>query len=488
MKESKLIEILSSLSRDEFKSFEKMAFSPYFAIRDVKPLFRALKPHYPEFPKNEIERTEIYKQVFPGEEYNEKKLKNLVIDLTRLAEELLIDISATANESESIRMIANQFKERKRDKLFLRTLNILENKLNKKLFSSIECFNEEEKTENMKAGFYNSRNMFERSVASKLLYSEYFTISFLIRFMRQLRDKTTITTAYNLPFESDILQGVYESLDFNKLISILRDRNYPQLWLIEVYYYVFKSSMEIEDDSYYFSLKKIFLENIDKFSHTEKFFLFNDLIDCCVRKYNLGQGEYEREEFEIYTQLFLHNAYSAAEKDYLSLIFYRNVMLLSLNLKEFEWLRKFIDEFSLKLKPEYRENMMNLASANLSFEEGNFEKALQYISRVQYDFFLYKTDIKNLMLRIYYELSHFDQAFSLVDSYRHFLSDSTELSKIFKKQQLNFLNIYNKLLKAKADGNPGGMEFLHYEIKKQGQTALNKWLTRKIDELLEVKK
>lgn len=58
----------------------------------------------------------------------------------------------------------------------------------------------------MKAGFYNSRNMFERSVASKLLYSEYFTISFLIRFMRQLRDKTTITTAYNLPFESDILK------------------------------------------------------------------------------------------------------------------------------------------------------------------------------------------------------------------------------------------------------------------------------------------
>lgn len=90
-----------------------------------------MKPHYPEFPKNEIERTEIYKQVFPGEEYNEKKLKNLVIDLTRLAEELLIDVSAAANESESIRMIANQYKERKRDKLFLRTLNILENKLNK---------------------------------------------------------------------------------------------------------------------------------------------------------------------------------------------------------------------------------------------------------------------------------------------------------------------------------------------------------------------
>ncbi len=483
MKESKLIEILGSLSREEFRSFEKMVFSPYFAVRDVKPLFLALKPHYPDFTSINIERTEIFKQVFPGNRFNEKKLKNLVTDLTRLAEEFLLGLSASSNESDSIRMVAVQYKERKKDKLFLRTLNVLENKLSKKLFSSIECFSEEEKTEYMKAGFYNSRNMFEKSVASRLVYSEYFTVSFLIRFLRLQRDKITITTAYNLPFENPVINGVYESLDFEKLISILRRDNYPLLWLIEIYYYVFRSSHEIEDDSYYFSLKELFLENINRFTRQERFFLFNDLIDCCVRKYNIVRGEYEREEFEIYTHLFVHNAYSASEKDYLSLVFYRNVMLLALNLKEFDWLRKFIDEFSPKLKPEYMENMMNLASANLSFEEGNFEKALQYISRVQYDIFLYKTDIKNLMLRIYYELGYFEQAFSLVDSYRHFLADSAEISAMFKNQQMNFLNIYTKLLKAKADRNRSGVEFLHAEIKKQGQTALQKWLAKKIDEL-----
>lgn len=114
MKESKLIEILSSLSPGEFKSFEKMVFSPYFAVRDVKPLFQALKPLYPDFPHDKIEKTEIFKQVFPGQKYNEKKLKNLVTDLTRLAEELLISLSASSNESDSIRMIAGQYKERKK--------------------------------------------------------------------------------------------------------------------------------------------------------------------------------------------------------------------------------------------------------------------------------------------------------------------------------------------------------------------------------------
>lgn len=482
MKKSKLTEILSSLSPGEFKSFEKMVFSPYFAVRDVKPLFLALKPHYPEFSAQNLEKAQIFNQVFPRQKYNEKKLKNLVTDLTRLAEELLISLSASSNESDSIRMIAGHYKERKKDKLFLRTLNVLESKLSKKLFSSIECFSEEEKTEYMKAGFYNSRNMFEKSVASKLIYSEYFTVSFIIRFLRLQRDKITITTAYNLAFENPLIDGVYESMDFEKLISILRRDNYPLLWLIEIYYYVFMSSQEIDNDGHYFLLKEKFLANIDKFSHTEKFFLFNDLIDCCVRKFNLGRREYEREEFDVYTQLFIHNAFSATEKDYLSLVFYRNVMLLALNLKEFEWLRKFIKEFSARLKPEYMENMMNLASANLCFEEGDFEQALQYISRVQYDIFLYKTDIKNLMLRIYYELGYFEQAFSLVDSYRHFLSDSTELSGMFKKQQMNFLNIYVKLLKAKADGAGSSVEFLQNEIKKQGQTALQNWLTRKIDE------
>ncbi|HRE11332.1 MAG TPA: hypothetical protein PK605_02840 [Ignavibacteria bacterium] len=482
MKESKLIGILKTFSQEEFRSFEKMVYSPFFTIRDVTGLFEIIKGYHPEFNSDKLEKQIIFKQLFKGEAFNEKKLKNMVSELTRLAEEFLVNISAVSGKNESIRLLAGQYKERKNDKLFIRTLNILENKLHENLFDSIECYNEEEKLERLKESYYNSVNNFERSVTSKLIYSEYFTISFLIRFMRQLRDKNTITIAFNLPFENTLLDSVYESLDFDRLLCKLKEDNYPMLWLIEIYYYVYKSSTEIESDFYYNCLKSNFLENIEKFSHKEKYFLFNDLIDCCVRKCNIGLKHYEKEEFEIYTYLFDHNAYSSSENDYLAIIFYRNVMLLALNLREFEWLRQFILNHSDKLKPEYRENMMNLASANLSFEEGKFEKALKFISKVQYDFFLYKTDVKKLMLMIYYELNLFDQAFSLIDSFKHFLTDTTEISALYKTQHSNFVNIYNKLIKAKSSESLIDAGLLVNEIEKFDSIAGRNWLIRKVNE------
>lgn len=485
MIESKLTEILRTFSPLEFRTFEKVINSPYFTTRDVTGLYKQLKPYYPEFNSPKLEKKRIFGKLFPGEGYNEKKLKNLSSEMTRLAEEYLINISALSDKSENSRLLAGQFKERKNDKLFLRTLKALESRLQQKLFSSVDCFNEKEKLERLKESFYNSGNNFKSSVNSKLIYTEHFTISFLIRFMRQLRDKITITTAYNIPFHSPLLDSVYESIDFDKLIAKLEEKKYHLLWLIKIYYYVYKSSFEIESDHYYNHLKNNFLENIDKFSHMEKYFLFCDLIDCCVRKYNIGLRQYEREEFEIYTQLFRHNAFSSSDTDYLSIIFYRNVMLLALNLKEYTWLRKFIKEFSGRLKPEYRENMMNLASANLEFETGNYESALGYINRVQYDLFLYKTDVKNLMLKIFYELNLFDQAFSLVDSFRHFLADTMEISDIFKKQHFNFLAIYHKLLRAKSNNYSIDPGFLVNEIDKTDKLAGRNWLKLKAGELIK---
>ena len=54
--------------------------------------------------------------------------------------------------------------------------------------------------------------------------------------------------------------------------------------------------------------------------------------------------------------------------------------------------------------------------------------------------------MKNLMLRTFYELEMYEQAFSLVDSYKHFLSNDKILSRNEKQLNKNFLNAVHKML------------------------------------------
>jgi tetratricopeptide (TPR) repeat protein len=156
-------------------------------------------------------------------------------------------------------------------------------------------------------------------------------------------------------------------------------------------------------------------------------------------------------------------------------------------MKEFRWLKKFIETYTEKLRPEYRENMKYLARANLDFAQGKFEKALENISKVKYDIFIYKFDVKNLMLKIYYELNLFDPAFSLIDAFKHFLSENKEHAEIYRMQYGNFLRIYGKLLKAKESGKTGEVDFLSEEVDSTEALASRIWLKEKINEFVNGK-
>jgi hypothetical protein len=127
--------------------------------------------------------------------------------------------------------------------------------------------------------------------------------------------------------------------------------------------------------------------------------------------------------------------------------------------------------------------MENLAMANLLFEKGKFEEALERLSKIPYDVFIYKVDIKNLMLRIYYELNLYESAFSMINAFRNFLASSEEISGGFKTQQMNFLNFYNKLLKMKADNKNEDAGFLLKEMEKKDSLASKQWLIEKASQI-----
>lgn len=485
MRDSKLIEILKVFTPDEWKTFEKFVSSPYFSTgRDISGLFNLLKKHSPGFTSGELEKETAYKILFPGESFNEKKLKNVSSDLTKLAEQFLAHEYMRSDETLFEESLAAAYKDKKSEKLFLKTLNSLDKKISQSRFDSDAGFVKEEKLERLKESYYLATNKFDKSVPIRIKYTEYAILTFLVSFLRKQRDTCIIEHSYNMKFGSPLIDSVSESIDFDKMLSLLEKRKSQWLWLIEIYYYAVKSIQNTDEPALIDKFKKLFFENIDKFSHREKYFIFNDFI-AWIHFRDSKTGAYSiEEEFEITKKMLENNAYSQSDKDYLHVVLYRNILVMAVSLKEYEWFGKFIEDFTPRLKPEFRENMKNLAMANLYFEKGNFDEALSSLSNIPYDVFVYKIDIKNLMLRVYYELELFDQAFSLIDAFKHFLSDSNEFSDYFKNQHSNFLLMYNKLLKAKSANNFKDAGFLSKEISKKENVASKGWLLEKAKEMM----
>ena len=484
MQDSKLIEILKVFSPKEWKDFEKFINSPYFSTgRDLSGLYTILKKQYPEFSSAQLDKEKVFAALFPSEQFNEKKLKNITSDLTGMAEQFLVNEALSLNEELSEETLARVYKDKKNDKLFLKTLNSLEKKLSGNRFQSDKCFNEEERLERLFEGYYIGLHKFEKSVPIRVKYTEYVILTFFVTFFRKQRDKIIIQNYYNLEFTSPLIESVYESLDFEKLLKLLKEKKSEWLWLIEIYYYAFKTLQNVEDEAMFNKFQKLFYENIEKFSRKEQYFIFNDFIAWLHTKDNKFGTLSAREEFEIFKKMLEHAAYSASEKEFMSVLLYRNIMNMAVSLEEYDWFENFVKDFTEKLKLEFRENMENLAKSNLYFERGRFEDALECLSKIPYDLFIYKVDIKNLMLRIYYELELYDAAFSMINAFRNFLSTTDEISEVFKTQQINFINFYNKLLKMKADNKPNDAEFIAKEIEKKDSVASKHWLIEKAKQM-----
>ncbi|MBK8553931.1 MAG: hypothetical protein IPL53_23965 [Ignavibacteria bacterium] len=280
--------------------------------------------------------------------------------------------------------------------------------------------------------------------------------------------------------ENKFPDKLLEAIDLEKVIETFKEHaNYPK---ISFSYYTYKSITNNNDLEYYKKAKEIFFKYINSISRFEKNFFYADLMNI------LGSGldwenDFKRKElFEITVSCVEDKAYKASDEDFMHPAFYRNAIMYSTSFKKFDWADDFIDHFTDELQPEYRDNMKYYSKAVVSFGKGEFEKSLEHISKVKYDLTRLKVDVKILMLKIYYELNLEDPALSLIDTFKHYASDSKDIVEETRGSIKNFLKCYSKLLKLKVDPDSYESESLTNEIKKEKHLFHRDWLIEKLME------
>lgn len=489
MKDIRLIKLIRTFSKEELKLFQKFLESPFLKpTRNTVSLFEYIIKFYPEYSSEDLEKEKIFKKLFKGEKYTEKKLLNLIFDLSKAAEDFLAHNTMKDDEMEYLLNLSKGYMSKNlRDESF-RVNKIIEKKLKPGFSPSIDYISKLRRLTYLKSIYYAEKSDFENLIETKKNYFEASVIQFIVDFSGIVSDKRPALSTYGNKMENRMVDSITQSFDVKKLLLLLEESGYDKKSIITLHYYMLKMYEEPENSEYYYKLRDFFYETLTEYNREERALIFRNLANYCVQRSVGSSMEFRKEGLEVHKKLVESNSYSLSENEYMDVITYRNIVQYSISLKETKWLEYFLNEYSDRIQPDLRVDLKNLSLGHLYFLKKDFEKALDSVSRINSEFFLFKTDLKNLMLRIYYELDYFESAYSLVDSYKHFLVNSKEILKSFRVIIGNFVKYYFDLLKIKALQSKENPEFVKNKIEKENNIISKSWLIEKADELIKNKK
>lgn len=332
--------------------------------------------------------------------------------------------------------------------------------------------------EHLNTRYYAYNLDYQKFIGHGITAFEWNSVHFILNLIWLAKTKYLESTYNNLKTENNFPDKLLDAIDLEKVIESFKEHsNYPK---ISFSYFTYKSITNNNDLQYYKKAKEIFYKYKSDISRFEKNFFYADLLNI------LGSGldwenDFKRKElFEITASCVEDKAYKVSDEDFMHPAFYRNAIMYSTSFKKFDWADDFIDCYTSELQHEYRDNMKFYSKAVVTFGKGEFEKSLEHISKVKYDLTRLKVDVKILMLKIYYELNLEDPALYLIDTFKHYASDSKEIAEETRISIKNFVKCYNKLLKLKINPDTYETKSLINEIKKEKYLFHREWLIEKL--------
>jgi hypothetical protein len=486
MPKQKFIQILLSLDKAELKQAARFLASPFHnSNKNIIRLFEYLKSAHPNYTEENIKLEMLHKKVFPSKTFNEKIIRNLVYELN----ERLIEFLAVKNflndsfafekhlirESEKLKLPQIAAESIKRADGILSGVDIRdENYYNSRVFieQARYAYEFSEVPMGKNVVLSNIREAYIKNASSYfilLMISEYFA--------KKNREKQ-VNSAIELKLSEHIISFLDTEIE-----------NYKNETPVYLLYKFIKLTPETTNDEY-FKLKELTLNNRNKISNS----IFSDFIlelyNHCKTKQQLGSSEYSEEAFGLLefmdeNNLLLEPDGSVLEHNY------TNAAAAALRMKKTDWALSFIQKYKVHLAPAIRENAYyyNMAALNfiLGVNSGKekslyLEKAMDFLKAVKTEDFYHTTRVNNLLLMTYYEQGVPEPAFSLIDTYRHFLHSNKLIPKNLQKRYQNFINYVHRLMHIVTGSKKTSVDRLRQDVLNN-ETEYKKWLLAKIDEL-----
>ncbi|HMS64481.1 MAG TPA: hypothetical protein PKD83_04410 [Ignavibacteria bacterium] len=481
MQKSKLLSLLKTFSREEFKEFGLFVNSPFYNREKILiKFYNALKKYYPDFNETDCDKKLIYSFLFPDKKFNDAMFRNTVSDLLKLAEKYLKQVHFEKEVFYNQYYLLKELTNRKQTILFSSNL-----KKSKAILKNSEVRDEI---------YYNYNFLLEDEIrrnhvvkSSRILFKE-------DNLNEQAGNLHIQHLTENIKLYAIMLNQkkfVYDhkfDFTFLELIRIYIHENYHLFSHIPYIKIYFNCVMlyKTNEKKYFDELKCEVKKNYRLLTVTDRKNMFIVMTNYCNSEIKKGKFEFYLENFNIYKDLLKTKAYLEGN-NFMPHYFYQSITMNAVSAGELLWAEKFIHKYRKMLHPDFIHISYNYCLAQLYLKQKNFDNALTALSNVPAIDITYKMNINNTLLLIYFGKNETESFLSLIDSTRHFLKRNKHL----KKEDIvpnNYFTIYIKRLynlKERKDKDKShDLILLKREIEMNNGVNYKKWFLEEINGLL----
>ena len=456
-------------------------------------MYEVLIYFHPDFKSKNFNKEKVHEKLYPNQEYIESTIINLLANLSYLAEEYLKFTNIQNNFLKSQDFLFDEILKRKLFKLFEK--NALEFKeilkdnrgLDANQIMSRFYFDTDKYNYNLINKTFAGKQTHEENIKLLTKRGKHIIFYFIMQFIKQNLGLYTYKFNYDVDICNNFILNFSKSIDFKEILEYLckntEDPDY--LRVAHTYKHLYLMFSEFENENHYNNFKKSLLQNSRVFNRSEKQFLSTALIQYCLYKNRIEglDSKYDKELFTVYNLIIDNEYYKVEINDYFPVQLFRNIIQLGIRLKRYKWVENFITKNRRKLHPEQKENMYHYSLAKLYFERGMYRQAQDSFENVKLSFKMFRVDLKNMMLKTYYELNLIENVYSLIKSYREFLRTDKTISVERKSAYRSFVNITQKLLDARETGKKPLLLYIESRLKEKKNIFDRQWLNEKVSEL-----
>ena len=467
MKDLKLISLLKTFSKHEIKDFEKYLQSSFLnkAGEYISIFFESIKKFYPEFNQENFTRQDIFKNIYPKEKYNDARMRKLISETMKLCLDFLAMKRFMENEFDKGIFILDELEKRNSDTLFEIKCKEISKKLESQKIKDYEYYKEKHELIQKNKSFYFNR---ERKKAISLydeemeLLSKYFSLLFIHKFIERFMEKKSFTEKeFSLPF-------------FKEITSFIEGNYLGKENLFDLYYTELMLHVTGEE-KYYFSLKHLKEKLHSKINNNSLSLIYFTLTNYATEQLEQSKTNYLNELFIIQKEILKRKLYGNIFSEFL----YLNIVTTALRVNEIKFAEKFISEYKYKLNEDIREEIYSFCLASIYFSKKQYSEALETLAKIHFGFSLHKYLIKNLTMKVHFEMNETEAIYLIIDSFKHTLKRDKQVPENVRVLIVNFVNFVRELCRIKNGEKQ--KEDIEERIKNE-ITAEKIWLLTKARE------
>jgi hypothetical protein len=467
---SKLIQLYSGLNKEEKTLFKKWVLSPvHNQHKDVVQLFDFVTTKR-KLTERVLIKEKVFAAIYPTKEYDDLRLRHLMTLGVELLEDFVCFFMQKRNKLLQKKHLIEFYEERNINKF-------LEQELKKTTALQEEQLSKDQ-------GYYYSYYKLQ-------LKKFYF-------FTRKDRIGThnipTLLETHSILMVIEVLANAcvaantnhidqrnnYKVLFLKEVLEVVEEGKYKDVVAVQFYFNAYKCAIFDKDTSYFYALNQLLLEGQEKMERELILNLYHIAVNYCIRKIN------RESNITFFNELFA--LYQLGIKDDLLLEYgvldrfsYKNIIALGLTLKRVDWVAEFIEKQTYLVEKEHRDNYRLFAQVSLAYTKEEYERTLTLLGKTELDDLFLNIAIKNIQIKVYYEIGYFDLLEPFLKSCDGYLQRNAKMIHQYEAYR-NFIKVTRRLLYVKPYDTKA-LEKLRTEVSENSLTLSRDWLLKQVDKL-----